>query len=238
MGRALTVAAQTAIDGSHVPCAILIELYFPSGTVRFCNAGHALEWGGNSYLGAGAVSGLEPITETVTPTALALNLRFSGIDPGYLSAILADAYQGHGANIYLALLDDELRIVSDPVLVFQGRMDEPEIQVGDTATIQLSLENRMADWDRPRLRRYNHADQVARYPGDLAFEYVEGLQDANIVWGIYKGPVAPDPVKIFNRTLDRVVNFKIKGIPIAPGAKLVINAGRKIGDTVADWFGW
>jgi len=238
MARSLTVAAQTAIDGSHVPSAVLVELYFPSGTVRFCNAAHALEWGGNAYLGAGAVSGLEPITETVAPTALALNLRFSAIDTGYLSAILADTYQGQAARIYLALLDDELRIVSDPVLVFEGRMDEPEIQVGETATIQLSLENRMADWDRPRLRRYNHADQIARYPGDLAFEYVESLQDADIVWGIFKGPIAPDPLKVFNRTLDKIANNKIVKILTWGTTKPLLNAGRKVGDKIADVFGW
>ena len=219
MARSMTLAAETAVAQSQVACAILVSLAFPSGAVRFCSAGVSLEWDGDTYLGAGAVSGLEPIAESVTPTALSLNVRFSGIDPTYLDAILDDNYQGQPAYVLLALFDpDDLTIIADPVLVGQYRMDEPLVTLGRTATIQLSLENRMADWDRLRLRRYNHADQVARNPGDMAFEYVEELQDKVIVWGAFKGPVAPDPLKIFNRTLDRALSNPLGKLVLAPAA--------------------
>lgn len=230
----MTVAAETALAQPQIACAVLVDLAFPSGTVRFSNAGHTITWDGDTYLGAGAVSGLEPIAETASPQALSLNVRFSMLDPDYAAAILGDEYQGQPAIVRLALFDvEDLTVIADPVLVGSYRMDEPLITVGTTATIQLSLENRMADWDRPRLRRYNHADQTAVYAGDLFYEFVEELQDKVIAWGTFKGPVAPDPLKIFNRTVDKVVNR----VPI-PGLQQQVNVVRKLGDAIGNVFGW
>ena len=240
MPRSMTLAAETAIAGSNVCWTLLYELYFPSGTVRFCSAMHDVEWDSNTYTGAGAVSAVEPVLETVSPTALARNIRFSAIDPAYLSAILDDHYQGQTVREYLALCNEDWEIIADPVLTFEGRMDEPEITVGDTASIQLSVENRMAGWDQPRLRRYNHADHTARHAGDRFFEFVEELQDKTIVWGIYKGPVAPDPLKVLNRTLDKALNSNIGKLLLAPFGitKPTVNLARKVGDKIADVFGW
>lgn len=241
MARSMTSAAETAVAGSHVPCAVLIELAFPTGTVRFCSAAHDLVWDGDTYLGAGSVSGLEPIQESVIPTALSLNVRFSGIDTSYMTAILDDHYQGEPARVWVATFDPaSLVIVADPVLVGEYRMDEPVVAVGTSATIQLSLENRMADWDRPRLRRYNHADQVARYSGDLFFEFVEELQDKILVWGLFKGPAAPDPLKLFNRTIDRALTSNIGKLILAPFGitKPTVNLARNVGDRIAKVFGW
>lgn len=200
--------------------------------VRFASTTVDLDWDGNTYMGAGSVSGLEPVREAIAPQALALNVKFSGIETAYLDAILDDDYQGQPARVYLAMFNpDTLAILADPVLVGSYRMDEPLVTVGRSAMIQLSLENRMADWDRPRLRRYNHADQIARHPGDLAFEFVEELQDKVIIWGQFKGPVAPDPLKVFNRTIDKLVRH-------IPGGSAFVNAHRKVGDAIANLLGW
>ena len=232
MPRSLTTDVEDALAASNVCWVLLYELYFPSGTVRFCSAMHDVEWDSNTYLGAGAVSAVEPVMESVSPTALARNIRFSGIDTSYLTAILDDAYQGQTVREYLALCDEHWQIIADPILTFEGRMDEPEISVGTEAVIQLSVENRMAGWDQPRLRRYNYADHSSRNPGDLFFEFVEELQDKAIVWGTYKGPVAPDPLKLMNRTLDKWSRF-------FPGSKqIVLDPLRKVGDVLGNIFGW
>ena len=191
MTRALTSAAQTAITSSHVPLCVFVELEFPSGTLRFTNAGHAITWDSVSWLGAGNLAQVEPITEIASPQAAALNVRFSGLDPAYVSAILDDHYQGNAGRIWVAPLDDAMQPVLDPILMFSGRMDEPTIELGETATITLALENRWADWDRPRIRRFNDADQQAEYPGDKGFEYAEAMETADLSWGLYKGPAAP-----------------------------------------------
>ena len=232
MTRALTSAAQTAITSSHVPLCVFVELEFPSGTLRFTNAVHAITWDSVSWLGAGNLAQVEPITEIASPQAAALNVRFSGLDPAYVSAILDDHYQGNPGRIWVAPLDDAMQPVLDPILMFSGRMDEPIVTVGRTAEVQLSLENRFADWDRPRARLYTDADQTNRHPGDKFCEFVAQMASTSISWGTYHGPVAPDPLKEFNRTVDRIARN-------IPGMKqTLVDPIRKVGDIIGNVFGW
>lgn len=237
MARALVSATESALTESHVPLCVFVELVFPSGTLRFTNAAHEMQWDGETWIGAGNLAQIEPVTEVASPQAAALNVQFSGIDPAHVTAILDDHYQGNPARVWIATLDDGMKVVGDPVLVFTGRMDEPVISVGRTAEIQLSLENRFADWDRPRLRMYTDADQQSRHPGDKFFEFVAAMESTSIVWGTYRGPVAPDPLKQFNRALDKLVDR----IPSWAGGRLIdstINAARSWGDAAAKIFGW
>ena len=232
MPRSLTSATTTAVTSSHVPLCVFVELVFPSGTLRFTNAGHAMQWDGETWLGAGNLARVEPITEVASAQAAALNVQVSGIDPAYVSAILDDHYQGNPARIWIATLNAEMEVLDAPVLVFQGRMDEPYVTIGETADVQLALENRFADWDRPRLRMYSDADQQARHPGDRFFEYIASMESTSINWGTYRGPVAPDPLRQFNRTLDKAARF-------IPGAKqLVLDPLRRVGDSIAKVFGF
>jgi hypothetical protein len=230
MPRSLTSATTTAVTSSHVPLCVFVELTLPSGTLRFTNAGHAMQWDGETWLGAGNLARVEPITEVASAQAAALNVQFSGIDPAYVSAILDDHYQGNPARIWIATLNNEMEPLDAPVLVFQGRMDEPYVTIGETAEVQIALENRFADWDRPRLRMYSDADQRARHPGDRFFEYIASMESTSIVWGTYRGPVAPDPLKQFNRAID-------KAAMLIPGAKqLVVDPLRTVGNTLAKIF--
>jgi hypothetical protein len=240
MPRSMSAAALNVITAEHAPVCVFVELQFPSGFVRFTNAGQSMDWNGSNWIGAGSISAIEPISEVATPQAAALNIRFSGIDTSWMSAILADAYQGNPATIWVAPLSSAMVPVSDPVMVFQGRMDEPVVTVGDQATIQLSLENRFADWDRPRLRMYADADQKQRHAGDRYFEFVAQLESTSIVWGTYRGPVAPDPLKVFNRTVDRFLGSPVGKLVAAPFGitKPTVAAARNIGDKIAKVFGW
>ena len=54
---------------------------------------------------------------------------------------------------------------------------------GDTATIKLTAESRLIDLDRSRERRFTSEDQKIEFPDDKGLEYVDDLQDKEIVWG-------------------------------------------------------
>lgn len=191
MGRDITTTAAAALAASHVRLVVFVELQFATGTLRYTNAETDIAWDGHTWIGAAAFTRLDPIEETAAPQAAALKLQFSGLDATYLDKILNEQYQGRAAQIWVVPLDAALQPVMDPVSVFAGRMDEPEVTVGETFDITLTLENRWADWDRPRLRRFTDADQQALNPGDRFCEYVAAVESAELVWGTYKGPAAP-----------------------------------------------
>ena len=74
--------------------------------------------------------------------------------------------------------------MADPYAIFQGQMDLMTISDGgDTATIKLTAESRLIDLDRSRERRFTSEDQKIEFPDDKGLEYVDDLQDKEIVWG-------------------------------------------------------
>jgi hypothetical protein len=73
--------------------------------------------------------------------------------------------------------------VADPLLVFVGRMDHMEVTDGETATVTLALENELAAWDKPRVRRFTDADQKSEYPNDRGFEFVTEAATRVVAWG-------------------------------------------------------
>jgi hypothetical protein len=50
--------------------------------------------------------------------------------------------------------------------------------------IQITYESRLIDLNRAREWRYTHESQQQISPGDLGFEYVAGLQEREIRWGM------------------------------------------------------
>jgi len=77
-----------------------------------------------------------------------------------------------------------LLIRPDVACCFSGRMDQPTIDVtGTLATIAINCENRLVEMNVAVDRRYTDEDQQMDYPGDLGFQFVNGIQEAQIYWG-------------------------------------------------------
>ena len=53
----------------------------------------------------------------------------------------------------------------------------------EASTIELSVENKLVDLERPRVRRFTSAYQKSVYPNDLGLDFVEDLQDKDVSWG-------------------------------------------------------
>jgi hypothetical protein len=189
LSRDLTAAVQTAVENANVPMVAFVELDFGSGFVRVTNAPHSMTWNGYTWLGVGTLGGLDAVDEGAGLEARGVALKLSGVpvsgegDSENISIALGEHYQGRDCRIWVALLDEQFSIVPDPKLIFLGRMDNMEIEVGATATIVVRAENRLADLERPRVRRYNSGDQQLLFSGDKGLEFVEQMVDTSIVWG-------------------------------------------------------
>lgn len=183
MSRSLTTAADNAINAETCSFCVFVELDFQSGFVRLCNANITLSWNSLSWVGVGDLGSIQAISEAPDLEAKGVALALSGIPSGLVSTALGEHYQGRSLKIWFAPLDANDQPIADPVLVFSGRMDNMQIEIGETASIMVSAESRLADWDRARVRRFNHADQLTEYPGDMGFEFVEQMVEKEIVWG-------------------------------------------------------
>ena len=74
-------------------------------------------------------------------------------------------------------------LIADPVEIFKGRVNQINIEAGETATISLTVESRLVDWERRRVRRYNNADQQVAFSGDKGFEFVPRMVEKELILG-------------------------------------------------------
>lgn len=181
--RTMQETAAAALQNDNVPYMVLVELDFVEGIVRFTNAGYAFDWNGHTWIGAGNLGTISAIEEGQELQMYGCTLTLTGIASNYIAECFGVGYSGRAATIYLAPLDSNYNILSDPVIIFKGKMDTMPIQLGDQAAIQVTIESKLIDWERPRVRRYNNEDQQAEFPNDKGFEFVPQMVEKTLLWG-------------------------------------------------------
>jgi hypothetical protein len=183
MSRDLTAAVQSAVISDTVRPCRLFYADFESGPIYLHDGVGTLTWDGNNYSGVGHYGGISQVEEDSEQSASAVSFYLTGIDSSLISTALGEHYQGRDIVSYIAFLNPDGQIILDPVIEFKGRMDNMDIRLGKTATIELRAADERADWDRPRIGRWNNADQHARFPDDKGFEFAEETNNKEIRWG-------------------------------------------------------
>lgn len=183
MSRTLTTAVANALAGEVVPALLLVDLDFSSGHLYVNNSALTFAWNSQTWLGLANLGSVEAIAEHSGLEMSGVRLTLTGIPSEMISIALGEHYQGRACVIYLAPLSSDYAVLADPVQVFSGRIDTMEISLGETASITMTAESRLTDWERPRVRRYTHEDQLAEHPGDLGLEFVPQMAEKVLVWG-------------------------------------------------------
>jgi len=183
MTRDINAATATASSASTIRPVMFVALEFDSATVRFHSELGDLTFDGDTYTGTGRLGDISPMDEESELARTPITLSLSGLPTDLLGAFLDEHYQGRRATVYLGYFDDNRALVDDPIVLYRGRMNQPQIERGETLRIALTVESRFAAWDRPQVRRYNNADQQSRYPGDKGLEFVEKSANVQVFWG-------------------------------------------------------
>lgn len=186
-----------------------VELLFDGDqTLRLWTGYGTLVYQGQEWYGTGSFLQIDSVEETTEIAAKGASITLSGIPQEVLSLALSEPYQGRKANIYFGNFSKGLILLesSDYILfedgskvilesgstnlsqIFSGYMDQMNIEeTADTCTVELALENKLIDLERARVARFTSAYQKSLYPGDLGLDFVESLQDKEIVWGRNSG---------------------------------------------------
>lgn len=181
--RSISAGVDAALASENVALLLFVEMDFPTGFLRVNNSGVTIPWSGADWVGLGHFGSIGTVEEGATLEATGLRLTLSGVPSQHIATALGQVYQGRSCKVWVAPLDSNHQVIADPVMIFHGRMDTMDIDLGETSTITVSAESRLADWDRPRVRRYNHEDQQIDYPGDLGFEFVPQMVEKELRWG-------------------------------------------------------
>jgi hypothetical protein len=183
VSRDLTAGLEAEVIADSLRPVLLYAGDFTGGTLRLWTGAGTLVWMGENWVGAGDLLGVSEIDESADIRANGVTLSLSGLNPSVISAALGQARQGLPGQVWIGALAADGTLIADPCLIFEGRLDVPEIDdSGDTCTVSISYESRLIDLERPRERRITHEDQQIDYPGDRGRGYVTVLQAAVVVW--------------------------------------------------------
>ena len=205
MSRDLNPDTIQSISENLVYPFFATELRFDGNIVRmWTGQGTLVLADGTEWVGLGQLLNISAIEETSEMSVKGASISLSGIPSNLLSLALSEPYQGRIAKIYFGtfqqgsilqetsdyiLLQDGSRINLEDMSanlneLFSGYMDQMNIEEsGDTATIEMMVENKLIDLERARVARFTSGYQKSVYPGDLGMDFIEDLQDKRISWG-------------------------------------------------------
>lgn len=196
MPRSMTTAFATALQQPVVRMGILASFQFATETVYCWTGLGPLTWGGNTYQGVGDLGVIEGISEDSNVEAKGVTASLSGIPAARVTDVISETRILNTANIWLALFDATMAVITSPILIYQGKTDAPEIEDdAQTCTAKLALENVLVDLNRPCYRRYTDEDQqldlaatltalgLSSGTVDTGFIHVAGLQEQITFWG-------------------------------------------------------
>jgi len=209
MTRDLSPITLKNINDDVVRPFFAVELNFDDNIVRtWTGVGTLVLPDGTSWIGTGQLLSISSIEETQEMSVKGATLTMSGIPSELLSLALSEPYQGRVCNIYFGTLSVGSLLKQDGAYIlkqdggkilvetgeegfnqlFSGYMDQMNISDGpESATIEMRVENKLIDLERARVARYTSGYQKSVYLGDLGLDFVESLQDKDIVWGRKSG---------------------------------------------------
>ena len=50
--------------------------------------------------------------------------------------------------------------------------------------LKLDIENRLIDWERPRISRFTNEEQQNLFSGDKGLEFVDSVAEKELFWGV------------------------------------------------------
>lgn len=205
--RNLTTDMIAEYASGHVNPVIMAEMFFDTGTLRLWTGYGTLEWGDKQFFGGGNLIGISPIEETQDLQAKGIVCSLTGIPSNILALALGERSRGRQFRLYLASattkryvatedapgvveLEDgsgyvllESQLIDSPYRIFSGLMDTIEItDNGETADVRMAVESILITGQRQKIRRYTDQDQKKRFPYDRGLEFINQLQDKEIVW--------------------------------------------------------
>lgn len=184
MSRSLTTGMQSAVIADLVRPITLVQCAFDSGNLNLWSGIGDLTVDSVDYVGAGSLLSIGEIAETSELSANGITVTLSGVTSPLLSKARDEDYQGRELKVLLGAMDAANGVISNPVVVFSGFMDTMVINDGgETATIQVTVENRLIEFERTRVRRYTAEDQKIDYPTDKGLEFVAEMAEKEIIWG-------------------------------------------------------
>ncbi len=182
MARNLAAANLTESQAANLYPLMFAQLHFDEGVEYLHTAIGPFTWGGDTYTGVGDLGKIEPIEEGIELSPYAFRAELSGLDSTIRDRAQNSDIYGRDLFLYLGFLLDGV-LVADPDPWWLGTMDTLDLIRGATNTAILTGEQDLKFFDRPNGIRFNDEHQQKLHSGDLFFEFLDQMQNAEVIWG-------------------------------------------------------
>jgi hypothetical protein len=182
-GRSLPPALVAALVAPGSQPSLFVSITFATATAYLWSGLGSVTWGGHTWLGLGALMGVTASEDAATVEARGIAITISGLEPTLFADCRDEFRLGLPVALYLGFWSGGA-LVSDPVVVWSGRTDQPESEVGpDNVTVTIGCESRLVEMNIAADQRLTNETQQLYWPGDLGLQFVDGLQEAALFWG-------------------------------------------------------
>lgn len=137
-------------------------------------------------VGAGDLLSVSDLNETSDLTASGLSIRLVA-STDFVTVLRDREYQGYPVKVYLGITEvyaDGRMYTPKTSMIFDGFIDQMLFSITENAVvITLKAESKLIRLAKSSNRSYTQEDQIAEYPNDKGFEYMNNLQDREVLWG-------------------------------------------------------
>jgi len=184
MPRNCTTTFINALLEPVIRPALFIQATFVNETVYLWTGVGSIVWNYQTWVGLGGALSVSTIEEVATVEAKGVSISLSGIDNNLLQECLNEFQVSLPVYVYFGLFDGSGNLLPNPVTSFAGRMDQPTVDIDtQTSTITIACESLLMDMNVALPWRYDAITQAIFYPNDLAFSFVNSIQNVPVYWG-------------------------------------------------------
>ena len=186
MTRSLTSAVKTELATNDIRPVHLITIGFATPVnLTDCSFSLTSSVSGSSvtYNASDFILGISNHTEETDITKSSVSLNLSGADQTFISTVLNENVVNDSVDIFRGFLDDSNALISDPFLLYRGKIDSFDIAETDTdSQVNLSIVSNWADFEKKNGRKTNNTSQQRFFSGDVGMDFAsQTVQD--IKWG-------------------------------------------------------
>lgn len=181
--RDVTTAFDNALHAPQLRVAQLVYIDHPDGAVYVWSGVGNLDWNGNTYQGIGALGGINGVESTAPLKISEVTFVLTNVPVDLLADVNTDV-KGRQAEVYFALLTDNMEVIPDPILIMLVDLDYQAAKIEDDGTATLYLTGSTGLWrlEQPSLVSWSPEEHKKTYPADTGLDMVPDMESKEVTW--------------------------------------------------------
>lgn len=186
MSRGVDSSTQTELNTKSFNIVNLMEFLDIGGTNTYItDAPIDMVYGGKTYTALGQLLGMTDVVEEEDLRIETIDITLSAIDSDLVKVFLDYDYIDRRVLVHRAVTGDSYNIIGTPILVFDGRLDQPRIAEdfkNRKATLAITASSHWSDFEALGGRHTNDTEHQVLYSGDDFFAPGAETQK-DVKWG-------------------------------------------------------